>query len=186
MKMKKALSLVLAASLALTSLAACGGGSDEEQASNSDTFKIGGIGPTTGDAAAYGTAVQNGAQLAVDEINEAGGINGKQIEFQFEDDQNNSEKSVNAYNTLKIKSIKMRLPILLMGLLYGIGRQIASGCEIFCINVAPERLTGKSIRSFCQIQESPPALNWGAFLLCVRRERKSLKERFFVCSYTTL
>ena len=74
MKMKKALSLVLAASLALTSLAACGGGSDEEQASNSDTFKIGGIGPTTGDAAAYGTAVQNGAQLAVDEINEAGGI----------------------------------------------------------------------------------------------------------------
>ena len=107
MKMKKALSLVLAASLALTSLAACGGGSDEEQASNSDTFKIGGIGPTTGDAAAYGTAVQNGAQLAVDEINEAGGINGKQIEFQFEDDQNNSEKSVNAYNTLKDWGMQM-------------------------------------------------------------------------------
>ncbi|WP_418540063.1 ABC transporter substrate-binding protein [Massilistercora timonensis] len=105
--MKKALSLVLAASLALTSLAACGGGSDEEQASNSDTFKIGGIGPTTGDAAAYGTAVQNGAQLAVDEINEAGGINGKQIEFQFEDDQNNSEKSVNAYNTLKDWGMQM-------------------------------------------------------------------------------
>ena len=107
MKMKKALSLVLAASLALTSLAACGGGSVEEQASNSDTFKIGGIGPTTGDAAAYGTAVQNGAQLAVDEINEAGGINGKQIEFQFEDDQNNSEKSVNAYNTLKDWGMQM-------------------------------------------------------------------------------
>ena len=107
MKMKKALSLVLAASLALTSLAACGGGSDEEQASNSDTFKIGGIGPTTGDAAAYGTAVQNGAQLAVDEINEAGGINRKQIEFQFEDDQNNSEKSVNAYNTLKDWGMQM-------------------------------------------------------------------------------
>ena len=107
MKMKKALSLVLAASLALTSLAACGGGSDEEQASNSDTFKFGGIGPTTGDAAAYGTAVQNGAQLAVDEINEAGGINGKQIEFQFEDDQNNSEKSVNAYNTLKDWGMQM-------------------------------------------------------------------------------
>ena len=107
MKMKKAMSLVLAVSLALTSLAACGGGSDEEQASNSDTFKIGGIGPTTGDAAAYGTAVQNGAQLAVDEINEAGGINGKQIEFQFEDDQNNSEKSVNAYNTLKDWGMQM-------------------------------------------------------------------------------
>ena len=32
-------------------------------------FKIGGIGPTTGDAAIYGTAVKNGIQLAVDEIN---------------------------------------------------------------------------------------------------------------------
>ena len=57
--------------------------------------------------AAYGTAVQNGAQLAVDEINEAGGINGNQIEFQFEDDQNDSEKSVNAYNTLKDWGMQM-------------------------------------------------------------------------------
>lgn len=106
MKMKKAASLVLVASLALTALAACGG-SEEEQASNSDTFMIGGIGPTTGDAAAYGTAVQNGAQLAVDEINAAGGINGKQVEFQFEDDQSDSEKSVNAYNTLKDWGMQM-------------------------------------------------------------------------------
>ena len=106
MKTKKAVSLILAATLALSSLAACGG-SEEEQASNSDTFKIGGIGPTTGDAAAYGTAVQNGIQLAVDEINAAGGINGKQIEFQFEDDQNDSEKSVNAYNTLKDWGMQM-------------------------------------------------------------------------------
>ena len=45
-----------------------------------DTFKIGGIGPTTGDAAIYGKAVQNGIKLAVDEVNAAGGINGKKIE----------------------------------------------------------------------------------------------------------
>ena len=62
---------------------------------------IGGIGPTTGDNAIYGTAVENGIQLAVDEINADGGINGYQIEYQFEDDQSDSEKSVNAYNTLK-------------------------------------------------------------------------------------
>lgn len=43
----------------------------------------------------------NGAQIAVDEINEAGGINGKKIEFNFQDDQSDAEKSVNAYNTLK-------------------------------------------------------------------------------------
>lgn len=51
--------------------------------------------------AIYGTAVKNGAQIAVDEINAAGGINGKQIEYRFEDDQNDAEKAVNAYNTLK-------------------------------------------------------------------------------------
>jgi branched-chain amino acid transport system substrate-binding protein len=66
-----------------------------------DTFKIGSIGPITGAAAAYGTAVMNGAQIAVDEINAAGGINGYQIEFKAEDDEHDTEKSVNAYNNLK-------------------------------------------------------------------------------------
>jgi branched-chain amino acid transport system substrate-binding protein len=65
------------------------------------TFKIGGIGPTTGGAALYGLAVQNAGQIAVDEINAAGGINGYQIEYKFEDDQHDAEKSVNAYNSLK-------------------------------------------------------------------------------------
>ena len=40
-----------------------------------------GIGPVTGDAAIYGEAVKNGAELAVKEINEAGGINGAQDEL---------------------------------------------------------------------------------------------------------
>ena len=106
MKMfKRVVSLAMVSALAITSLTACGGSSEET--ASSDTFKIGGIGPTTGDAAAYGTAVQNGIQLAVDEINEAGGINGKQIEFKFEDDQSDSEKSVNAYNTLKDWGMQM-------------------------------------------------------------------------------
>ena len=106
MKMfKRVVSLAMVSALAITSLTACGGSSEET--ASSDTFKIGGIGPTTGDAAAYGRAVQNGIQLAVDEINEAGGINGKQIEFKFEDDQSDSEKSVNAYNTLKDWGMQM-------------------------------------------------------------------------------
>jgi branched-chain amino acid transport system substrate-binding protein len=66
-----------------------------------DTFKIGGIGPLTGAAYIYGTHAMYGAQIAVDEINEAGGINGYQIEFQTQDDEHDAEKSVNAYNTLK-------------------------------------------------------------------------------------
>lgn len=108
MKMlKKAASLALASAMVF-SLAACGnGGGDSEGNSGADTFKIGGIGPITGDTAIYGTAVKNGIQLAVDEINADGGINGYQIEYQFEDDQSDSEKSVNAYNTLKDWGMQM-------------------------------------------------------------------------------
>ena len=107
MKMlKKAASIVLASAM-VVSLAACGSSNDKGSSADTDTFKIGGIGPTTGDNAIYGTAVKNGIQLAVDEINAAGGINGKQIEYKFEDDQSDAEKSVNAYNTLKDWGMQM-------------------------------------------------------------------------------
>lgn len=95
--MKKLVSVMLVAVMALGCLAGCGAKEEKKE----DTFYIGGIGPVTGDAAIYGTAVENGAQIAVDEINEAGGINGYQIEYDFQDDQSDPEKSVNAYNTLK-------------------------------------------------------------------------------------
>ena len=73
----------------------------DDNASASGTFKIGGIGPLTGDAAIYGIAAMNGAQIAVDEINAKGGIRGIQFEFQSQDDVSVAETSVNAYNTLK-------------------------------------------------------------------------------------
>ncbi len=96
---KKMMSAALTAAMTVTMLAGCGGGETEK--GSSDTIKIGGIGPVTGDAAIYGEAVKNGAELAVKEINEAGGINGAQIEFNFQDDEADAEKAVNAYNTLK-------------------------------------------------------------------------------------
>ena len=96
--MKKAVSIFLVLAMAVGCFAGCG---SKEAKKDADKFYIGGIGPTTGDAAIYGTAVMNGAQIAVDEINKAGGVNGKQIEFNFQDDQSDAEKSVNAYNTLK-------------------------------------------------------------------------------------
>ncbi|XME03048.1 ABC transporter substrate-binding protein [Lachnospiraceae bacterium C1.1] len=113
---KKAVSVITASALAMSMLAGCGSsgsaassgseaaGSEaagSEAASSEAVFKIGGIGPTTGGGAAYGTAVMNAIQLAVDEINEAGGVNGTKFECKFEDDELNAEKSVNAYNTLK-------------------------------------------------------------------------------------
>ena len=116
---KRVLSLSLALAMA-ASLTACGSSSSTtettaaaaadattaaagafSEASSDKVFKIGGIGPVTGAAAVYGLAVKNGAQIAVDEINADGGINGYQIEFNFQDDEHDAEKSVNAYNTLK-------------------------------------------------------------------------------------
>lgn len=116
---KRVLSLSLALAMA-ASLTACGSSSSttettaaaaadattaaagaSSEASSDKVFKIGGIGPVTGAAAVYGLAVKNGAQIAVDEINADGGINGYQIEFNFQDDEHDAEKSINAYNTLK-------------------------------------------------------------------------------------
>ncbi len=118
--MKKLLSLGLAIAMA-ASLTACGSGKASEgttaagtetkgeaqttaaggAATGEGTIKIGGIGPISGSTAIYGQAVKNGAELAVNEINANGGINGAKIEFNFQDDENDTEKSVNAYNTLK-------------------------------------------------------------------------------------
>ena len=99
--MKKVVSVLLVLAMAVSCLAGCGGSSSKKEEGSADAFYIGGIGPTTGGAAIYGKAAQNGAQIAVDEINEAGGINGYKIEYNFQDDQHDAEKSVNAYNTLK-------------------------------------------------------------------------------------
>ena len=79
-------------------LAGCGGSSDSGSAAASDTFKIGGIGPVTGGAALYGIATKFGAQVAVDEVNAAGNI---KMELNWQDDEHDPEKSVNAYNNLK-------------------------------------------------------------------------------------
>ena len=98
--MKKLVSVALALAMTVGCLAGCGGSSEQAE-KKADAFYIGGIGPTTGAAAIYGNAAKNGAQIAIDEINEAGGINGAQIEYNFQDDQHDAEKSVNAYNTLK-------------------------------------------------------------------------------------
>ena len=60
-------------------------------------IKIGEIGPLTGAAAIYGTAVANGAQIAIDELNALGG---QQYELNAQDDEGDAEKAINAYNAL--------------------------------------------------------------------------------------
>ena len=106
---KKLLALALALTMAL-SLAACGGdsgsnadstgeiGTEENSGASGTAFKVGVIGPMTGGAAIYGTCVANSAQIAVDEINALGGD--IQFDLMVEDDVNDAETSLNAYNAL--------------------------------------------------------------------------------------
>lgn len=84
-------------------------GSMSMLAAADDTFKIGGIGPISGGAAVYGQAVKNAAEMAVEEINAAGGINGAQVEFNFQDDTHDAATSVKAYGTLKDWGMQMLL-----------------------------------------------------------------------------
>ncbi len=110
MKMKKVLAVLLAVAMVVLCFAACGKGDDATGSSSAEkTIKIGCSGPLTGSAAQYGQGVKNGAQLAVDEINEAGGINGVKLEFKMEDDEADAEKAKNAYNTLKDWGMQLSL-----------------------------------------------------------------------------
>ncbi len=112
---KKMFALVMAATMVF-SMTACGGSGSSSSSSSSSSgsssssssapaagddvqvFKLGSIGPLTGDAAIYGQAVVNGAKLAVEEINASDSK--IKFEFQGQDDEADGEKSVNAYNTL--------------------------------------------------------------------------------------
>lgn len=90
---KRILALTVSAALAVSCFAGCGNGAKK----NSDTIVIGCSGPLTGDAAQYGVAVKNAIELAVKDVNDAGGINGTKLSYVFEDDEADSgDKAVNA------------------------------------------------------------------------------------------
>ncbi|MBR4501256.1 MAG: ABC transporter substrate-binding protein [Clostridia bacterium] len=95
--MKKFICVLLAALMCLSLAAA---------AADEAGIRIGIIGPFTGPAAAYGTAVRDAALIAAEEINAEGGL---QIIIDAQDDEHNTEKSVNAYNTLKDNGVQLIL-----------------------------------------------------------------------------
>ena len=67
---------------------------------SSDNIRIGGIFPLSGDVAVYGVDCRNGIEMAFEEINMAGGVNGRQLQLIAEDDEGNPETTVNAYRKL--------------------------------------------------------------------------------------
>ena len=120
--MKKLLSIALVAMLALSALAGCAApaatdasasdataanataadatAADATQAASGETIKVGILGPHTGDYAVYGLAVKNGAQLYIDQVNAAGGINGKQIETVVYDNKGDSTEAITAFTRM--------------------------------------------------------------------------------------
>ncbi len=119
--MKKVLCLVLALMMVFCVLAGCGDKSAEpanpgtngetntgnETTSDTAAFKLGGTAPLTGGAAIYGNAVKNGAQIAVDEINAMDDT--VKFELNYQDDEHDAEKAVNAYNNLKDWGVQLSM-----------------------------------------------------------------------------
>ncbi|MCI6319937.1 MAG: ABC transporter substrate-binding protein [Clostridiales bacterium] len=103
---RRFLSILLAGCLA-ASLTACGGTKEESAApaesgdsASGGPILLGTISPNTGNLAAYGTAIMNGVNLAVEEINAAGGVLGSQIQVINADDQGDPTECMNAFNSL--------------------------------------------------------------------------------------
>ena len=139
--MKKYLAMLLAGAMCVSLLAGCGGSksassgtaasnaaasaSSASASAEAGVLKIGGIGPLTGGAAVYGIATKQGAEIAVQEINAKGGL---QLSLDFQDDEADAEKGVNAYNKLK-----------------GDGIQVLYGCTTTgsCVAVAAESFSDR-------------------------------------------
>jgi ABC-type branched-chain amino acid transport systems, periplasmic component len=123
--MKKIIALMTAVVLSMAVITACGNGNDQGSSTDTstsadtstdagdDVFLIGGIGPITGPAASYGISVKQGAEIAIQEINDAGGVTvgGKTYTFalEFADDEASEEKAPQAYNSLMDKGINVLL-----------------------------------------------------------------------------
>lgn len=111
--MKKFLAAIMAVAMTF-SLAACGSSSEGNTSnagstSGEDTFVIGGLGPLTGSAASYGISVKQGAEIAINEINEAGGVKvgdkTLKLSLNFKDDEASEETAITAYNSLMDEGI---------------------------------------------------------------------------------
>lgn len=109
--MKKFFAMAMVAVMAAASLTGCGSTSSNNSSSSSDaeTLVIGGTGPLTGDNATYGISCKNGATIAMEEINAAGGVNGVMFSVLYEDDQADPSLAVSAYNRLMDQGMQVCL-----------------------------------------------------------------------------
>ncbi len=142
---KKILAVVMALTLVVTCFAACGGKEKE-------TYFIGATGPLTGDNQSYGNSVNNGAKLAIDEINAAGGLNGVLFEYEMMDDKSAVADAASAYDALYDKGMQIAL-----------GSVTSGSCEAFAKRAVEDNLFFITPSAS---QESIIELGTNAFRVC--------------------
>ena len=127
---KKVLSVVMSVVMAATAvcaLASCGG--TKGYTANNTEFFIGATGPLTGDAASYGISVQKGAQIAINEINAAGGLNGIKFKFEIKDDKATAADAGTGYDTLYEAGMQISL-----------GSVTSGSCKAFAAKAAQDNV----------------------------------------------
>jgi branched-chain amino acid transport system substrate-binding protein len=114
MMKKRTLALLLVCAMLAAAFAGCTSGADDpatpgpetqspsgpSAGSDAEMINIGGLAPLTGEVSLYGINVNNGVKIAVEEINAAGGLLGKQINYIVYDEKGDATEAVNAYNKL--------------------------------------------------------------------------------------
>lgn len=122
---KRVIAVIMIAAMMICTFAACGGDTD----SKDKVFFIGSTGPLTGDASSYGNSVKNGAELAVKEINAAGGLNGIQFKFDMKDDKATAEDAATGYDALMDEGMQI-----------SIGSVTSGSCESFASKSVADNL----------------------------------------------
>lgn len=121
----KIVAMLMAAMMLACLFTACG----KETNSGDKTFLLGCTGPLTGDASSYGISVKNGAQLAVDEVNAAGGVNGIKFTFDMKDDKATAEDAATGYDALMDAGMQISL-----------GSVTSGSCESFASKSVADNL----------------------------------------------
>jgi branched-chain amino acid transport system substrate-binding protein len=167
-KYAKIICLVLAVAMIAGLFSACGDSKDND-GSDSAKLIIGGIGPLTGDYANYGTSVNNGAKLAVDEINAAGGVNGFTFELNFQDSKGDPDSAVAAYGMLMDAGMNVSLGTVLSGEMASVA---AAGVEDGILMLSPSASAKDSIGS-----------NNAAFRVCFNDPQQGTVSADFISTH---